>query len=287
MTDLDTEADKARRRLYKLARERGLLFDHVLRRYANERLLHRLTTLPWSIDITLRGAWAIEARLGVPHRRWSTVQLRSPRPVDHGEIAALINEVSGYSKDGLLVYGYDLRMRTPPLDLVHGRVQVKMFAYLGTAQIPVQVEIGFDDPMVPAAEVMESPTLLDMAAPSIPVYVFETLVAEKLQGIVERGTFKVRMKDYYDLWLIAQVDPLDDLDDAIEATFRHRKTAVPDGVPPGLTDGFAASDHAQRLWDEFLERGAPAESPAFGDVVAGVREAVMPVFEEACWEVGR
>jgi len=130
---------------------------------------------------------------------------------------------------------------------------------------------------VPDAEVMELPTLLDMTAPSIPVYAFETLVAEKLRGIVERGTFKARMKDYYDLWLTTQVDPLDDLDDAVEATFRHRKTTLPRGTPAGLTDGFATSDHARRLWDAFLERGAPAERLA-EDVVEGVRERVMPIF---------
>ena len=207
------------------------------------------------------------------------MQLRGPRPRDRGEISALFNDVSGYSKDGLLVHGYDLRMRWPPQDLAHGRVQMKMFAYLSGAQTPLQVELGFDDPMVPAAKVMELPTLLDMAAPSIQVYAFDTLVAEKLHGIVERGTFKVRMKDYYDVWLITQVDPLDDLEDAVEATFRHRKTTLPRGIPAGLTDRFAASDHAQRHWDAFLEHGTPAERLAFEDVAVGVRERVMSVLD--------
>ena len=277
----DGNADKTRRRLHKYACKHGVLFDHVLRRYANERLLYRLTTLPTSPDLTLRGAWAIEARLGVPHRRWSAIQIHCRRPADLGEVAALFHGVGGYAEDGLHIDDTNLRMRTPEQDLPHARVQVKLFAYLGTAQIAIHVEIGFDDPVVPVAEVMELPTLLDMAAPSIPVYAFETLVAEKLQGIVEQGTFKARMKDYCDLWMITQVDPLDALKDAVEATFRHRKTAIPRGIPAGLTDRFGASGHAQRLWNEFLERGDPAERLALEDVVVAVRSRVAPVFEMA------
>jgi hypothetical protein len=72
----DDVTAEIRDQLREHAYANNILFDQLLRRYAAERVLYRMSTMERPPDMTLRGAWAIETRLGVPHRRWTTVQLQ-------------------------------------------------------------------------------------------------------------------------------------------------------------------------------------------------------------------
>ena len=270
--EIDAIARKTRRRIYKRARSRGLLFDDALRLYAYERLVHRMTALPGAFGLALRGAWAIEARLGVPHRRWTTLEIRGPHPAHAAEIPQFFMSIDGLSSDGLCLASNSLRLRPAQPGQQAARQLVKVFASLAGAEIPLKIEFTFADPADPAAEAMELPTMLNEDSPTIPVLTYEALAADSFLSIIERGSFKARMKDYYDAWMLAQVDPLETLADAVQALFAHRKAPVPSDIPPALTHDFATSDHARRLWADFVVRGKPAETLEFGDVVAAVRE---------------
>ena len=78
-------------------------------------------------------------------------------------------------------------------------LRVKLVARLGTARIPVQVDIGFVDTVIPEATEIDYPTLLELPAPRIRAYPPETVVAEKLQAMVALGMQNSRMRDFYDL----------------------------------------------------------------------------------------
>jgi len=93
--------------------------------------------------------------------------------------------------------------------------------------------------------------------------------------IIQRGVLRFRARDYYDLWMMTQVDPLNDLKAALDHVLSEEFAKRPDGVPPALTDRFATSEHAHRQWEVFLDRGRPLEKVAFRDVVAGIRDRVM------------
>ena len=57
-----------------------------------------------------------------------------------------------------------------------------MVAYLGRTRINLQIDIGFGYVVIPAAEEIDYPTLLDFPAPHVRSYPRETVVAEKLQS---------------------------------------------------------------------------------------------------------
>ena len=67
-----------------------------------------------------------------------------------------------------------------------------------------------------------------------------------------------RMKDYYDLYTIAQtftINPLE-LRVALERTFERRGTPMPTGLPLGLSDEFALNVLKISQWQGFLKRNA-------------------------------
>ena len=62
---------------------------------------------------------------------------------------------------------------------------------------------GFGDAITPAPNEIEFPSLLHPEGPRLKAYPRETVVAEKLQAIIALGIANSRMKDFYDVWLLA------------------------------------------------------------------------------------
>jgi len=85
------------------------------------------------------------------------------------------------------------------------------------------------------------PALLeDLEAPLLRVYPVYSVIAEKYQAMVLLGLANTRLKDFYDLAVIAKRTTLDGalLAQAIAATFNRRGTPVPDRPPAALTASF-------------------------------------------------
>ncbi len=90
-----------------------------------------------------------------------------------------------------------------------------------------------------------------------------------------------RLKDFYDLWLIAQTFAFDRtvLETAVRRTFKRRGTALPVSIPAGLSEAFAAEKAGQ--WRAFLGRERLAAAPdAFAVVIDDLRAFLMSLLDE-------
>ncbi len=129
--------------------------------------------------------------------------------------------------------------------------------------------MGYGDAVTPAADNVVFPVLLDdMPQPLLRSYPVYTVVAEKYHAMVSLGVANTRMKDYFDLWILARHAAIDQtiLDQAIEATFQRRGTDVPVEIPHGLSIQFAIDPNKQRQWHAFLSKNK-LEAPELADVV--------------------
>lgn len=161
----------------------------------------------------------------------------------------------------------------------YGGVRVKLVASLAKIRIPVQIDIGFGDAITPTAIELDFPTLLNDPPPTLKDYPKETVVAEKFQAIVALGEVNTRMKDYYDLFILAQLFDFDGdlLSAALLATFERRRTTIPATPPADLCHNFAADPRKIALWTAFTQRVSLLHST--GDltaVIERITEFVMP-----------
>jgi hypothetical protein len=142
------------------------------------------------------------------------------------------------------------------------------------------MDVGFGDAVMPAAEWIDYPTLLDLPAPHVRAYTRYTVVSEKLEAIVSLGMVNSRMKDFYDLWVLSKEFEFDGelLGRAIRATFERRGTEIPAGAPLALREEFARDAEKQQQWRAFVTRGQLRHSEAeLGHVIQDVRDFVAPV----------
>jgi hypothetical protein len=141
--------------------------------------------------------------------------------------------------DGVVFDAGNLQAATIRNDDAHGGVRVKTTATIDKAKIAIQVDIGFGDAVTPAPVEITFPLLLpDRPAPMLKAYPVETVIAEKFEAMVSLGLANTRLKDFYDLWCIAQTFELqyELLAEAVRNTFARRQTPLPDGLPAGLSD---------------------------------------------------
>ena len=129
----------------------------------------------------------------------------------------------------------------------------------------MQVDIGFGDIMHPEALDSDYPVVLaDMPMPRLRTYPRESVVAEKFEAMVYLGATNSRIKDFFDIWLIAKNFAFEGtlLGDAIRKTFAQRGTDV-SSAPVALDSSFTADSHTQKLWSGFVKRsslsGVPVE----------------------------
>ncbi|MEN9581809.1 MAG: hypothetical protein RJA70_4818 [Pseudomonadota bacterium] len=222
-------------RLLVLAREQGEEFNSLLTRYVLERFLHRLASSSHTASFTLKGALLFTVWSQQPHRATRDIDLLGYGSPDLDRLTGVFCDICviNVEDDGLR---FDVStVQAAPIrdDAVYDGVRITFLAFLGSARVPVQVDVGFGDATEPAPVPVALPTLLDHPAPKLLGYRREVAIAEKLHAMVDRGFSNSRMKDYFDIWFLAQRFAIEgeDIAQAIRST-KKRLRSLPASCCP-------------------------------------------------------
>lgn len=275
-----------RQRLLNISRGTGMGFQRILIRYAIERFLYRVSISTYADKLILKGAMLFTI--------WSDTSFRSTRDLDmlaFGEynsevMQSIIKTIIDQSveDDGLIFNGESIRIDEIREQDAYNGYRIRLNAKLQRANIPVQIDMRLGDAVIPDPVIIDFLGLLDFPAARLYAYPPETVVAEKVQAIVNLGIANSRMKDYYDLFVILnQFDlTIQKLAEAMAATFERRQTEIPSQVPMGLSDEFSQDATKQIQWQQFL-RNQQLDSieSDLAEVIRTLREKLRPVLELA------
>jgi predicted nucleotidyltransferase component of viral defense system len=255
-------------------------------RYAIERLLYRLSVSEFSGEFILKGAVLFMVWSNEPHRPTMDLDLLGYGEDSNERIANVFLRICqmNIENDGLMFDGKSVQVMPIREGREYEGRRVNFLAYLGKTRIPIQVDIGFGDAVIPKPEMIQYPTILDFTAPRIRAYSQSTVVAEKFHAMVILGIANSRMKDFYDLYVLAIRFAFDGsmLVKAVKATFRRRKTLVPAIVPMALTEEFGRDSTKLIQWNAFIRKsGIDKKVPEFLEVLSLLRGFLLPVIEAA------
>ena len=247
-----------RARLLQLAKQRGDDFQLMLTRYANERLLYRLTKSLHANAFLLKGAALFTLWTGHAHRATRDMDLLGFGEPSIQRLRDVFNEVIALEvdDDGVVFDGTTLKVEPIREDQLYGGIRIVLVARITNAQVRLQVDVGFGDAVTPEAQLVEFPPLLDLPAPQLRAYPKETVVAEKLDAIVQLGLANTRMKDFYDLVALSNLFDFEGqlLVAAISATFTRRGTPLPTETPTAFTPEFTGDATKNTQWNAFVKK---------------------------------
>ena len=285
MTDrkLTNIAASVRQRLLNRARTEGRAFQELATLYAMERFLFRLGRSIHVDRFVLKG--------GLMTLTWAGEYARVTRDIDLlglganavGTMVERIREVLAVEVDDGMRFDVTSVMGSEiTVDTAYIGVRVAFVGELSGMVLRMQVDVGFGDAVVPEPRWLDYPQLLDLGAPRLLGYPAEATLAEKLHAVVVLGFANSRMKDYYDLWAAARLGVVtaDGLGEAIRHTFHRRRTALPHGMPEGLTTPFADDPTKQAQWAGFV-RKSRLEAPTLAEVVEVAAALAEDAFDSA------
>jgi hypothetical protein len=271
-----------RQRLLNYAKANGRPFAEVLQYYAMERFLYRLSVSPHVETFTLKGALLLTAWHAPISRPTMDIDLlgRTDNAVE--AIVALMREISQaeVTDDGIVFDPTSFAGEVIREDADYAGVRTTFAGRVDSARVHMQIDIGFGDVMTPGPETLTYPTILDFPAPTLSGYSRETVVAEKLQALVQLRMLNTRMKDYFDLWLLTRQPELNRevLAEAIKRTFANRGMEI-DLAPIGLSSTFGDDAAKQMQWSAFVKRSRLTEVPAnLSEIVEELHQFFAPIF---------
>ncbi len=141
-------------------------------------------------------------------------------------------------------------------------IGASVVAKIKNTRTPFSIDFGVGDVIVPHQKKRSIATQLSgFRAPEVNTYSIETTVAEKLDAILSLMEFSSRMKDYYDLYYLANKFDFDGavLTEALRETFANRNRQFTAEQFEQII-AFDTDDGMQKKWKAFTKKtGIKAE----------------------------
>jgi hypothetical protein len=281
--EIKNNADSVHDRLQNLARIQNRPFAEILQYYGIERFLFRLLQTEYRHKFVLKGGLVFYA-LGLPLRRPTRdIDFRGFVQNSIDNLIEIIKITCSISvpNDGLVYREETIQIEETMENADYKGLRITFEALLGTARIPMRVDIGFSDVITPEIQNLIYPVLLEGMDPlMLSGYPPETIISEKFQAMVRLVEINSRWKDFYDIWMLSELMDFrgEVLQRAISATFHQRATNIPSTIP-ALTDDFARE--RQKQWGIFLTRNKIEQdrNKSFVVVVNQLRLFLLPVLQ--------
>jgi hypothetical protein len=276
-------AASVRQRLLNKAKKTGRTFSELLQYFAMERFLYRLSKSRYADNFVLKGALMLTA--------WEAPFTRPTMDIDLlGRIGNSIETIVDVTRemcrqevepDGIVFDVTTIEAERIAEDAEYEGIRVRFRGSLDTAQVVMQLDIGFGDIIIPSPEPTNYPTLLDLPTPHLCGYSRESTIAEKFEAMVKLGILNSRMKDFFDIWLISRQFDFNGvtLAEAILKTFSTRRTRIP-AEPVALTGAFANDTTKAVQWRGFLRRNRISGAPKdLVEVIISIGAFLKPISE--------
>ena len=285
MGDIKNYGKSNRDKLLNLAKQtKGADYNLILLRFVQERFLYRLSLSAYRENFFLKGGallFAHDRFAARPTRDMDFLGDRISR--DKENIKRIMLEICSIAceEDGVTFDcgEEEIWLEDITVEKEYNGTRVHMTAHMDTIVQPFSIDVGFGDVIVPEPVNLDYPLLLeDLPEVNVAAYSLETVVAEKFQTMIDRGTINSRMKDFFDVYMILKSGKVDSglLKEAVVEVFENRGTkADPDSVV--FSDGFAQDQMRQTMWKAYLKKIKYKEELPFEDVMAVVREVLRPM----------
>jgi len=242
-------------RLKNVAKQRKRPVQEVLKYYAMERFLYRLSMSSHQNTFYLKGGLMLMVWDPMSHRATVDIDLLAKTSNSIANLQRIIKEVCGTEvvPDGLKFVSETLRLSEAQLEAEYHGISAAFSAQLFTAKLPMRIDFGFSDTILPQPVKVRYPTLLDLPAPELKGYTPQTSIAEKFESIIRLGLANTRMKDFYDIWLLIQQFDFDrkELQNIIQQVLKNRGTSLE--IPPiAFLETFYDNSIKKDKWSAFL-----------------------------------
>lgn len=250
--------------------------DELITLYVLERFLYRVSQSAYRDQLVLKGGMLLAAF--DERRPTRDVDLLAQAISNDAEaVAAVVREILAIeADDGVTYEPQDLTAREIREQDPYAGIRIVVPAHVHRARQPLRVDVSVGDSVTPPPTEIAYPTLLTEPFPIV-AYSIETVLAEKIVTMIDRGDTTTRERDFADVALLTRRREIDArrLSAAIMSTGRHRQSELRPLAQ--VLNTLAASRQAN--WDRYVKRaGLQGEVPeTYADTIAAIIDFADPI----------
>ncbi len=267
-------------RLKSKAKEEGIAFQQLLNLFFQEEFIRRLAQSNYRDHLILKGGFLLYAISDFTTRPTVDADyLLKNYSNELDSVERLVRSIIDQKSENEFM-DIDIRGIEAASEMnEYQGIRVNLTGYLGKTRTPFSIDFGVGDTIVPKALIRTLPVLLDgLEKPTVLTYSLESIISEKLDAIIRFMEATGRMKDFYDIYYLANSFEFEGrrLREAIHETFSKRGTPYEqDSV---LVIGrLTTNEEFLTRWDNFCKKVLKYEL-SFGEVVQLILSFLEPPF---------
>ena len=270
-------------RLKNKAKESGRSYQLCLQLFCQEEFLRRLEKSQYAENLVLKGGLFIYSVTDFDSRVTVDVDfLLRKVPNTPEQLQTVIETIISMPTDNDFVT-FEIKDIAPiAVAKKYAGIGVSLVARIKNTKTPFSIDFGVGDVIVPKQEKRKIPTQLeDFTAPTVNTYSLETTIAEKIDAILSLMEFSSRMKDYYDIYYLANKFDFDGatLTEALRKTFENRgHTFTAEQFEQVMA--FDSDEAMQKKWKAFV-RKIDAKTDDYSTVLKTIKTFLIKPFTAA------
>lgn len=260
-------------KIRNLAKEKNTSTQVILQNYMFERFLERLSRSKYRDNFILKGGVLIAAIVGIDNR--STMDLDATiknYPISIESLTKAITEIFSVEVDDGVSFSFT---GIEPIrdDDVYGGYRVGIKAAYDTIITPLSVDITTGDVIIPKEVFHLFKMTFDEGTIGVWAYNIETVLAEKIETILQRGELNTRPRDFYDIYILASTQEFDrpTLSEALKKTIEHRKTTHILNNTLERIKTIETSEVLKDRWTRYSKNYPYAEDIAYEDTIKALK----------------
>lgn len=241
-----------------LSKQKKITAQLLLRNYLFERLLERIAHSDFQQHFVLKGGVLVASLIGVDLR--STMDMDATiqgSPMTQEAIEKAFREVLAVPlEDGVTL---TLEKVVPIRDEAnYNGFRLSLLARMDQVRLPLKVDLTTGDKITPKEIQYHYRLLLEERKIDIFAYTIETVLAEKLETMISRGTANTRLRDFYDIYALLETQEEnlqpDQMEKAILSTTNHRGSVGLLEEGDAILQEIFQSEHMAQLWNRYQQQ---------------------------------
>ena len=245
----------------------------LIRNYIMERFLERVALSRYRNNFILKGGMLVAAVVGLDTRATMDIDTTvKSLHLDMENARRIIEEIISVEiPDGV---NFSITRATDIMEEHdYSGIRFMLEATMDNLRQAIKIDISTGDVITPRAVEFSYRLMFEDRSISLLTYNLETLLAEKMETIMSRGTANTRMRDFYDIYVISSQKSFDQdvLKNAFYATSEKRETIVQ--IPDFMdTISLIESDEVMKSqWENFRNDSFFVGELSWTEVMASVR----------------
>lgn len=247
----------------------------IIRNYIMERLLERISLSKYRERFILKGGMLVSVLVGLENMATMDIDTTIKNlPLSVDNVTDILTEIINIEVDDGVIFMIK-RVSEIMDETEYPGVRAMLEAQLDTMRTPLKIDISTGDVITPGEIRFEYKLMFEDRTIPIYAYNIETVLAEKLETVISRGTANTRLRDFYDLYILQQeksvsVDMLK-LKMALEATGRKRESFEVMERGASILEQICNDIDMKKLWINYQKKFDYAKGYTWAEVMESIQ----------------